>query len=176
MGKRTTGRAAAEAAGAVITIRRGGGLDAATFAADLSRMYLGYADRRHWTAGIRHATVSDGGYEEVMIHVAGPGSYDRLKYETGTHRAQRVPLAEAGGRVQTCLARVRVLPFPDPDQGQSSLRRGAPPEEGEVKIRTYNFPHGRVTDHRLALGAQPLARVLEGDLDALLDALENTDH
>jgi protein subunit release factor A len=173
MGKRTTGQAAAAAAGAVITIRRGVGLDAATFAAELSRMYLGYADRRHWAAGIRHATASDGGYTEVTIHVAGPSSYDRLKYETGIHRAQRVPLAEAGGRIHTCLARVMVLPFPD--QGQSSLRRGVPPEDRELKIRTYNFPHGRVTDHRLDLGVQPLARMLDGDLDALLDALEGTD-
>jgi protein subunit release factor A len=173
MDELTTGQAAADTSGAVITIRSGAGLDAARFAADLCRMYLKYANRRHWAAGIRHSVASDGGYKDVTIHVEGPGSSDRLKYETGTHRAQRVPLAEAGGRVQTCLARVTVLP--SPAHGQSSRRRGSPPEERDVKIRTYNFPHGRVTDHRLDLGAQPLARVLDGDLDALLDALENTD-
>ncbi len=170
MNKLTTAQAAAEASGAVITIQSEVGIEAAPFAAELCRMYLGYANRHHWAAEIRHSIVSDGGYKEVVIHVAGPDSYDRLKYETGSHRAQRAPMAEAGWRIHTCLAKVTVLP----EHGQSSMRRGVQLEDREVKIRTYNFLYGGVTDHRIKLGVQHLPRVLDGDLDALIDALETT--
>jgi peptide chain release factor 1 len=66
-----------------------------------------------------------------------------------------------------------VLPLPD--HVQSSMRRGSPLEDRDVKIRRCNFPRGRVTDHRIEPGVQQLPRVLDGDLDALIDALENTD-
>jgi peptide chain release factor 1 len=171
MDRRNTAQATADASGAVITIQRGVGIEAATFAAELCRMYLGYATRRHWAAAIRRSTASDGGYQDVTIQIEGPEAYGRLRSETGTHRAQRIPVAAAGGRIHTCLVRVKVLP----EMRQIALHRGAPQDDQDVKIRTYNFPQDRVSDHRIPVTLDTLSRVLEGDMDTLLDALENTD-
>jgi peptide chain release factor 1 len=171
MDRLTSAQTAPEASGAVIIIQSGQGIEGATFTADLARMYLGYATRHHWEAGIRRATASDGGYQDVTLRVLGPEVYGRLKQETGTHRVQRVPGGAGDGRVHTSTARVTVLPH----TGQAAPLGGVPPDTQEEKIRTYNVPRDRVTDHRINLTLHSLPHILDGDLDALLDALEGND-
>lgn len=99
----------------ILEIRAGtGGDEASLFAGDLLRMYLRYADARGWSAEILSSSQSDlGGYKEVIIDVAGRGAYSRLRFESGVHRVQRVPITEAGGRIHTSTATVAVLPKPD---------------------------------------------------------------
>jgi peptide chain release factor 1 len=223
------------------------------FAADLYRMYEGYAAEQGWRLELVSASVSDiGGFKEVVAHVAGNGVFAKLKYESGVHRVQRVPVTESGGRIHTSAATVAVLPEPDEvdveindndlkidiyrasgaggqhvnttdsavrlthlptglvviQQDQRSqhknkakamqvlrtriydLRRAeAQGEEAEARkamvgsgdrserIRTYNFPQGRVTDHRINLTLHRLPEILEGPgLAELIDALIAEDH
>lgn len=81
------------------------------FAADLLRMYSRYAERRGWTAEVLDVHSTDlGGVREAVLQIRGKGAYRRLKYESGTHRVQRVPETEAGGRIHTSTATVAVLP------------------------------------------------------------------
>jgi peptide chain release factor 1 len=246
-------RDAADAKNAILELRAGtGGEEAALFAADLFRMYLRYADLRGWRVEILSAAESDlGGYKEAVATISGPGAFARLKYESGVHRVQRVPVTEGGGRIHTSAATVAVLPEAeevDVEIDEKDLRidvfRASGPggqsvnttdsavrithlptgivvsqqdeksqhknrakamkvlrarlyererqraeseraaaRKGQIgtgdrseRIRTYNFPQGRVTDHRINLTLYKLDRVLSGEaLDELIDALTAED-
>jgi peptide chain release factor 1 len=236
----------------IMEIRAGtGGDEAGLFAADLFRMYGRYAESRGWETEIlsQHET-GVGGFKEIIFEVRGRGAYSRLKYESGVHRVQRVPITEAQGRIHTSTATVAVLAevdeveidIPEKDihmdvyrsagaggqnvqknatavrlthlptgivvqcqdersQLQNRLRamsilrarlyeialreqqkevdatRRAQVGTGErsEKIRTYNFPQSRVTDHRIGLSSHNLPAILDGDLDAFIDELATQD-
>jgi len=242
-------RDAADDRPAMLEIRAGtGGDEAALFAGDLLRMYQRYADAKGWRVELISASPSEmGGYKEVVASVTGPGVFRRLKFESGVHRVQRVPVTESGGRIHTSAATVAVLPEAEDvdvqiDEakdlridvyrssgpgGQSvnttdsavrithlptglvviqqdeksqhknkakalkvlrtrlyeaererlaSERAGARKSmvgsgDRSERIRTYNFPQGRVTDHRINLTLHRLPEILEGNMDELLDAL-----
>jgi peptide chain release factor 1 len=242
-------RDAADQRPAMLEIRAGtGGDEAALFAADLFRMYERYAAEQGWRMETISVNASDiGGFKEVVANVAGTGVFAKLKFESGVHRVQRVPVTESGGRIHTSAATVAVLPEPsevdvqieDKDlkidiyrasgaggqhvnttdsavrithlptgivviqQDERSqhknkakamqvlrtriydkLREEAHGAEAEARkamvgsgdrserIRTYNFPQGRVTDHRINLTLHRLPEVLEGPgLAELVDAL-----
>jgi len=106
-------RDAADTRPAMLEIRAGtGGEEAALFAADLLRMYSRFAEDQGWRVEIISANASDiGGFKEVIASVSGAGVFARLKYESGVHRVQRVPVTESGGRIHTSAATVAVLPF-----------------------------------------------------------------
>ncbi|HJU26577.1 MAG TPA: peptide chain release factor 1, partial [Rhodanobacteraceae bacterium] len=232
-----------------LEVRAGtGGDEAALFAGDLLRMYLRYAERQGWRTEILSANNGEhGGYKEVVARVEGRGAFSKLKYESGTHRVQRVPVTESGGRIHTSAATVAILPELDEIEdveispadlkidtfrasgagGQHvnktdsairithlptgivvecqeersqhknraramSLLKARLRDEAQARqtaeqaasrklqvgsgdrsqrIRTYNFPQGRVTDHRINLTLYRLPEILEGDLDELIDAL-----
>ncbi len=232
----------------IMEIRAGtGGEEASLFAADLFRMYVRYAESRGWKVEVLNSNQTDlGGYKEIIFEIAGRGAYSRLKYESGVHRVQRVPVTEASGRIHTSTATVAVLPevdeveveineadlridvFRSSGHGGQSVNttdsavrithlptglvvtcqdeksqlknkmralsvlrarlydleqqrahaelaeaRRAQVGTGEraEKIRTYNFPQNRVTDHRIGLTLHSLDRVMEGDLDPLIEPL-----
>ncbi len=236
----------------IMEIRAGtGGVEASLFAADLLRMYSRYAIKKGWRAEPMDASTTEkGGYKEVIFSISGKGVYGRLKFESGTHRVQRVPDTEANGRIHTSAVTVAVLPEAEeidvevrPEDvkidvfraggagGQSvnrtdsavrmthlptgivvtcqdersqlknkakalrvlrarlfdmrktehdrniSQSRKAQVGSGDrsEKIRTYNFPDRRVTDHRIGLTVHNLEGVLEGDLDDIIDALRAED-
>ena len=236
----------------IVEIRGGvGGEEAALFAGDLFRMYSRYAEEQGWRVSLIDANETEiGGYKEVSFSVEGYGAYSKLKYESGTHRVQRVPMTESGGRIHTSAVTVAVLPEADevdvdirPDEikidtyraggagGQyvnkteSAIRITHLPtgivvqcqdEKSQLKnkekamkvlrarvleqaqqaqsdaiaadrksqvgsgdrserIRTYNFPQGRVTDHRIGLTLHKLDFVLNGQLDELLNGLITAD-
>nr|WP_246543384.1 peptide chain release factor 1 [Novosphingobium profundi] len=234
---------------AMLEIRAGtGGDEAALFAADLYRMYERYAAEQGWRVEMVSANASDvGGFKEVVANVTGTGVFAKLKFESGVHRVQRVPVTESGGRIHTSAATVAVLPEPtevdvqiedkdlkidiyrasgaggqhvnttdsavrithlpsdivvtcqdersqhknkakamqvlrarlyekmrDEAQGAEAEARRAMVGSGDrsERIRTYNFPQGRVTDHRINLTLHRLTEVLEGTgLGELVDAL-----
>jgi peptide chain release factor 1 len=242
-------RDSADSRPAMLEIRAGtGGDEAALFAADLFRMYEKYAVEQGWRVEVVSVNANDiGGYKEVVANVAGNGVFAKLKFESGVHRVQRVPVTESGGRIHTSAATVAVLPEPDEvdiriedkdlkidvyrasgaggqhvnttdsavrithlptgtvvtcqdgrsqhknkDKAMQVLRArlfeaqrdAAQGEEAEARkamvgsgdrserIRTYNFPQGRVTDHRINLTLHRLPEVLEGTgLSELVDAL-----
>ncbi|AZI34903.1 peptide chain release factor 1 [Caenibius tardaugens NBRC 16725] len=246
-------RDSADARPAMLEIRAGtGGDEAALFAADLFRMYERYAAEQGWRVETISVNASDiGGFKEVIANVAGSGVFARLKFESGVHRVQRVPVTESGGRIHTSAATVAVLPEPDEVDVQiddkdlkidiyrasgaggqhvnttdSAVRithlptgivvtqqdersqhknrakamqvlrtrifdlkraeaHGAEAEARKAmvgsgdrseRIRTYNFPQGRVTDHRIGLTLHKLPEVLEGQgLGELIDALTAED-
>jgi peptide chain release factor 1 len=232
----------------IVEIRAGaGGDEAGLFAADLYRMYTRYSEQRNWKTDILSThTTGVGGFKEVIFEVAGKGAYSRLKYESGVHRVQRVPITESQGRIHTSTATVAVLPEADEvevhidpadleitaygssgpggqhmqknatairvvhkptgmvvtceserSQTQNRLRalnilrariykieqekqaeeldaaRRSQVGTGErsEKIRTYNFPQNRVTDHRIGLTLYRLSSVLEGNLDEFIDTM-----
>lgn len=232
----------------ILEIRAGtGGDEAALFAAELFRMYTRYAENHRWHAEIISSNPTGmGGLKEVILAIEGRGVYRHLKYESGVHRVQRVPVTEAGGRIHTSAVTVAVLPEAeevdikiDPGdlridtfcasgpggQGvntthsavrithiptgtvvscqdeRSQIKNKAKAmrvlrsrlleveqtrQEAEMakarksqvgtgdrseKIRTYNFPQNRVTDHRIGMTLHRLTEVLDGDLDELFDAL-----
>ena len=236
----------------ILEVRAGtGGDEAALFAADLYRMYARYAERRRWRLELISRRESEsGGFKEAIAEIAGPGAYSRLKYESGVHRVQRVPVTEAQGRIHTSTATVSILPeadevelqIPDKDLRIDVYRSSGPggqsvnttdsavrithlptgmmvaiqdeksqhknkakalavlrarlleleqqrqaEERGEQrrsqvgsgeraeKIRTYNFPDDRVTDHRIGLTVHNLPGLLEGDLDRLIEPLAEAD-
>jgi peptide chain release factor 1 len=237
---------------AIMTIQAGaGGDEAGLFAADLARMYMRYADAWRWSVEVLDSSESGaGGYREIVLEVHGKGAYERLKFEGGTHRVQRVPTTEAQGRIHTSTAKVIVLPeaeeieveirpedlrvdvyrstghggqsvnttdsavrithLPtglvvtcqdeksqlknkakalgvlrsrlwDLEQQKRAAEQGAARRsqvqtgDRAEKIRTYNFPQDRITDHRINLTVHNLPRVLAGDLDPLIDALITSD-
>ena len=103
---------AADEKSAILEVRAGtGGDEAALFAADLFRMYSRYAEQHGWKTEIISASENDlGGYKEIVASISGKGVFARLKYESGVHRVQRIPVTEAGGRIHTSAATVAVLP------------------------------------------------------------------
>ena len=236
----------------IVEIRGGvGGEEAALFAGDLFRMYARYAERRGWKLEMLTESETEiGGYKEVSFSIAGCGAYSRLKYESGTHRVQRVPETESGGRIHTSAVTVAVLPEMEEteieidmndvrvdtyrasgaggqhvnktesairltymptglvvtcqdeksqrknlDKAMRILRSRLQYEAEQVahegqnadrksqvgsgdrseRIRTYNFPQGRVTDHRIALTLHRLPAVLDGELDEIITALLTAD-
>ena len=236
----------------ILEIRAGtGGEEAALFAGSLLRMYLRYAERNGWqTETLNSNPTGLGGYKEVVFNIIGKGAYSRLKYESGTHRVQRVPATESGGRVHTSAATVAVLPEAedvDLEIDQKDLRidtyrasgaggqhvnktdsavrithlptgvavacqdersqlqnktkamkllrtrifeaaeEKARKERAESrkilvgtgdrseKIRTYNYPQGRITDHRIGFTTYRLNDVLDGALDETIEALISAD-
>jgi len=238
---------AADAGGVILEVRAGtGGDEASLFAGDLFRMYQRYADLKGWKVevlSLSEGTV--GGYKEIIAQIIGEGVYARLKFESGVHRVQRVPVTEAGGRIHTSAATVAVLPeareadiqVPDSDLRIDTMRSGgaggphAHKTESAVRIthiptgvvvvvqdersqhknkakalavlkarlydmerqrlaseraadrrtqvgsgdrseriRTYNFPQGRLTDHRIGLTLYKLTDIVEGS--ALDDVIE----
>ncbi len=233
---------------AILEVRAGtGGEEAALFAADLFRMYQRYADRHGWKfQPIEMSDTGLGGLKEGIAEIAGAGVFARLKFESGVHRVQRVPVTEASGRIHTSAATVAVLPeaedvdlrIEDKDlridtyrsqgaggqhvnttdsavrithlpsgvmvacQEEKSQHKNkakamkllrarlyeherekrdserAATRKNQVgtgdrseRIRTYNFPQGRVTDHRVNLTLQKIDRVLDGELDEFVEAL-----
>ena len=236
----------------ILEVRAGtGGEEAALFAQDLLRMYLRYAERRGWKAEIMDANDTGlGGIKEASVLIKGKGAYSRLKYESGTHRVQRVPETESSGRIHTSAATVAVLPEVDDVEveinpndvrvdvyrssgngGQcvnttdSAVRLTHIPtglvvtcqdEKSQIKnkdkafkvlrsrlydmklqeqndeisaerrsqvgsgdrserIRTYNFPQGRITDHRIGMTIYKLDSFLDGDIDEIVDGLITSD-
>ena len=240
-------RDAADDRPAILEIRPGtGGDEAALFAADLWRMYQRYADARGWTTEIIALAESElGGLREVTARIVGEGVFARLKFESGVHRVQRVPVTESGGRIHTSAATVAVLPeaaevdiqIPDSDIRIDTMRSSgaggqhvnttdsavrithlptgivvtsseksqhqnrrmamevlrarlfdlkrheaaqarAADRKAQVgtgdrseRIRTYNFPQARLTDHRINLTLYALPAIIAGDLDPVIDPL-----
>ncbi len=236
---------------AFVEVRAGtGGDESALFAGDLARMYTRYAEAQGWKVEVVSESASElGGYKEVVLRVAGNGGvYGRMRFESGGHRVQRVPVTETQGRIHTSAATVAVMPEPDETQavtlnpaelridtyrasgagGQhinktdSAVRvthlptgitaecqdgrsqhsnkakalqvltarlqekdrseraaKEAATRKGLVgsgdrsdRIRTYNFPQGRLTDHRINLTIYNLLKVMEGDLGDVVHALQ----
>ena len=236
----------------ILEIRAGtGGEEAALFGTDLLRMYLRYAERRGWKAEVIDANETEiGGIKEVEVLIKGKGAYSRMKYESGTHRVQRVPDTESSGRIHTSAATVAVLPEVDdveveirPEDIKVDVYRASghggqcvnttdsavrithlptglvvtcQDEKSQLKnkdkalrvlksrlydkmmreqaesvsaerrsqigsgdrserIRTYNFPQGRVTDHRINMTIYKLDSFLDGDIDEIVDGLITSD-
>ncbi|MGF7146102.1 peptide chain release factor 1 [Anaerotaenia torta] len=232
----------------IVEIRGGaGGDEAALFAAELYRMYVMYAERFRWKIDVMNINENGiGGFKEVIFMINGKGAYSKLKYESGVHRVQRVPVTESGGRIHTSTSTVAIMPeaeevdveldlndckfdvfrasgnggqcvnttdsavrlthiptgiviscqdeksqLKNKDKAIRVLRaklydleleksRSAEAEarksqvgtgDRSEKIRTYNFPQGRVTDHRINLTIYQIDKVMDGDLDMLIDSL-----
>ena len=232
----------------IMEIRGGaGGEEAALFAHSLLRMYTMYVQSRGWTLELLNLNETElGGVKEAVFSVEGAGAYNRLKYESGVHRVQRVPETETQGRIHTSTATVAVMPqaeevdfaldmkdlridtfrssgaggqhinktssairvthiptgmvvecqnersqFQNKDKALEILRSRLLAQkqkeqqdainserQGQVgtgdrseKIRTYNFPQDRCTDHRIGLTVHNLAKILDGNLDEVIDAL-----
>jgi len=234
--------------GIILEIRAGtGGLEASLFAGDLLRMYSKYAQKNGWKVELIDSSTSEkGGYKEVICSVSGQGVYGKMKFESGTHRVQRVPETEASGRIHTSAATVAVLPEAEDveleirpedlkidvfraggaggqgvNRTDSAVRlthlptgmvvtcqdeRSQLKNKGKAmkvlrarlydmqqrermekitkarraqvgsgdrseKIRTYNFPDRRVTDHRIGFTTHDLEGILEGEIEELIGAL-----
>jgi peptide chain release factor 1 len=235
----------------IMEIRAGaGGDEAALFAVDLYKMYTRYAEGQGWKVEILSASYSDqGGYKEIIFLLEGHGAYSKLKFESGVHRVQRIPVTESGGRIHTSTATVAVLAEAEEvdvsinpndlridiycssgpggqcvNTTQSAVRITHLPtgiiatcqdEKSQLKnkekalrvlrarilekaqeeaigeqaserrsqvgtgdrserIRTYNFPQGRVTDHRIGLTLHRLETILTGDLEEIIQALTSS--
>ena len=232
----------------ICEIRAGtGGDEAALFAGTLFRMYSMYAERKHWKIEVLNENETGlGGYKEISFMITGKGAYSRLKFESGTHRVQRVPDTESSGRIHTSAATVAVLPvvedveieinpadikmdvfrasgaggqhinktssavrlthiptgiiaecqtersqFQNKDYAMKLLKsrlyeiekakqdaaiensRKSQVGSGDrsEKIRTYNYPQGRITDHRIGMSIFQMDDFLNGNLDDLIDNL-----
>jgi peptide chain release factor 1 len=233
----------------IVEIRAGtGGEEAALFASDLSRMYTKYAESKGWKTEVMNSSLTGvGGLKEMTFLVEGEGAFSHLRYESGVHRVQRVPVTEASGRIHTSAVTVAILPEAedveiqiDPKALEIDVFRSSGPggqsvntadsavrikhlptglvvqcqdersqlknkgkalkvlrarllalkqeeQESEIaatrraqvssgdrsaKIRTYNFPQGRVTDHRIGLTLYKLDSILEGELNEMIQALK----
>ena len=235
----------------ILEIRAGtGGDEAALFAADLLRMYQRFSDNMRWSTTVISESFNElGGLKEVVMNITGANVFSYLKYESGVHRVQRVPITESGGRVHTSAATVAVLPeaeevdiiinpndlridtmrasgsggqhvnttdsavrithvpsgivvtSSEKSQHQNraigmqvlrskllEMERNLKSQERDAdrkekvgsgdrseRIRTYNFPQGRVTDHRINLTLHKLSQILEGDLSVIIEALKAND-
>ena len=232
----------------ILEIRAGtGGEEAALFAADLFKMYLKYAEHKKWKVEMIDLNSTGlGGIKEVIVSIQGKSAYSKLKYESGVHRVQRVPVTEASGRIHTSASTVAVLPeaeefdvkIDEKDIRVDTFCSSGPGGQGvnttysavrivhiptghivqcqdersqiknkekamkvlrsrlyeiemerqekeraverksqvgtgdrSEKIRTYNFPQNRVTDHRIGFTLHKLDRVIEGDLDEIINNL-----
>src|SRR5271165_2672818 len=236
-----------------LEVRAGtGGDEAAIFAGDLLRMYARYAEAQGWEVEILSESPGEhGGYKEIISRIIGRGAYSALKFESGTHRVQRVPATEAQGRIHTSACTVAILPELDEveavelnpadlrvdtfrasgaggqhvnktdsairithipsglvvecqdersqhknrsralsllkarllaDEREKQLSQQAQSRKLQVgsgdrseRIRTYNFPQGRVTDHRINLTLYKLDEIMKGQIDELVQAL-NQEH
>lgn len=233
---------------AILEVRAGtGGEEAALFAADLFRMYQRYAESHGWRfESMEVSETGIGGFKEAIAMISGKGVFARLKFESGTHRVQRVPATEASGRIHTSAATVAVLPEAEEvdvhvedkdlridtyrsqgaggqhvnttdsavrithipsgvvvacqdeksqhknkakamkllraklyefERARAAAERAASRKsqvgsgDRSERIRTYNFPQGRVTDHRINVTLYKLDRVLGGELDDLIEPL-----
>jgi peptide chain release factor 1 len=232
-----------------LEIRAGtGGEESALFAGELFRLYSRYAERRRWPVEVVSQSPSDlGGYKEIIAKISGQGAYSNLKFESGGHRVQRVPVTETQGRIHTSACTVAVMPEADEvadvvlnpaelrvdtfrasgaggqhvnktdsavrvthlpsgivvecqdDRSQHKNRARAlailaarikdrqiteqrakmaatrksliGSGDRSERIRTYNFPQGRVTDHRINLTLYKIDRIMDGELDELISAL-----
>jgi len=236
----------------ILEVRAGtGGDEAALFAAELVRMYSRYAESQSWKVEVLSSHLTGvGGVKEAILGIEGRGAYSRLKFESGVHRVQRVPVTESSGRIHTSTVTVAVLPEAeevevqiDPKELRIDVFRSTGPggqsvnttdsavrithlptgmvvscqdeksqhknrakalkvlrarllelaraeKEAEIsqarrlqigtgdrseRIRTYNFPQGRVTDHRIGLTLHSLQRILEGELAELIGPLSAHD-
>ena len=232
----------------IVEIRAGaGGDEAALFAAELFRVYTRFAERNRWKVDMMNSNENGlGGFKEVIFMISGNGAYSKLKYESGVHRVQRIPVTESGGRIHTSTITVAIMPeaeevdveldmndckfdvfrasgnggqcvnttdsavrlthiptgiviscqdeksqLKNKDKAIRVLRaklydlemEKAQSAEAEArrsqvgtgdrseKIRTYNFPQGRVTDHRINLTMYQIDKVMDGDLDFIIDSL-----
>lgn len=232
----------------IMEIRAGaGGDEAGLFAAELLRLYTRYAERKRWKVELMNTNESGvGGIKEASILIKGEGAYSKLKYESGTHRVQRIPQTESGGRIHTSTATVAVLPEVDDveveinqndlridvfrssgnggqsvnttdsavrithlptglvvscQDGKSQLtnkekamqvlkarlyeielnkqneeiaeqrRSQVGTGDRSAKIRTFNFPQGRITDHRIPITIYKLDHFMDGEIDHLIDEL-----
>ncbi len=147
----------------IMTLQAETGSDAAAFLIEMVAMYQLYAQKHHWVTQT-HLT-NQVMKLEATIQFTGQGVYHRLQFEQGTHRVQRIPIAEPLGRVKTSL--IHVLVRPSPSVGEIVGPIGDPQE----RIRTYNVPQNRATDHRSNVTIRPLTEVLAGFLDPFIDAL-----
>ena len=228
-----------------------GGEEAALFAGELLRMYMRYAEKRGWKMELLNSNETGiGGYKEAVVEIHGTGAYSALKFESGVHRVQRVPVTESSGRLQTSTATVMVMPevedveieIPDKDiKREHTLSQGAGGQNvqknetavrlthlptgivvtcqdqrsqlqnyekairvmksrlydiemqkqnealgntrkdligsggREEKIRTYNFPQDRLTDHRVGLTVHNLPVILSGEIQHIIDTLVSAD-
>ena len=182
----------------ICEIRAGaGGEEAALFAGTLFRMYSMYAERKHWKVDILNENETGlGGYKEITFMITGKGAYSRLKFESGVHRVQRVPDTESSGRIHTSTATVAVLPEvqnreyamrmlrtklyeikqKEQDEELAKARKSqVGTGDRSEKIRTYNYPQGRITDHRIGLSIYQVEDFLNGNLDEMIDSLIATD-
>ena len=236
----------------ILELRAGtGGEEAALFAHSLMRMYTMYAERKNWRVEVISCNETElGGVKEAVLLIEGEGAYSRLKFESGVHRVQRVPVTESSGRIQTSAATVAVLPEAEAvdvnldakdlqidtfrssgaggqhvNKTESAIRITHLPtglvvecqdersqyknkdramkilasrlldmeqqkQHGEIaaqrrsqvgsgdrseRIRTYNFPQGRVTDHRIGLTLYQIDAIMDGALDEIIDALVTAD-
>ncbi len=232
----------------IVEIRGGaGGDEAALFAAELFRMYTKYAETQRWKIDMMNLNENGiGGFKEVIFMINGKGAYSKLKYESGVHRVQRIPVTESGGRIHTSTATVAIMPeaeevdveldlndckfdvfrssgnggqcvnttdsavrlthiptgiviscqdeksqLKNRDKALKVLRSRlyemelekahdaeAAARKSQVgtgdrseKIRTYNFPQGRCTDHRIKLTTHRLLEIMDGDLQEMIDSL-----
>ena len=138
-----------------LEVRAGtGGDEAAIFAGDLFRMYARYAERKRWTVEIVSASDGEhGGYKEIVARIEGRGAYSRLKFESGTHRVQRVPATESQGRIHTSAATVAILPeledideieIRDADLKVDTFRASGPADSTSTRpIRRFSSPTWR---------------------------------
>jgi len=232
----------------ILELRAGaGGDEAGLFAAQLLRMYIRYAERQRWKVEMMNTSETGvGGIKEASVMITGAGAYSKLKFESGTHRVQRIPATESGGRIHTSTATVAMLPEVDDvevhinpndlridvfrssgnggqsvnttdsavrithlptgmvvscQDGKSQLsnkekalkvlnarlyEKALNEQNAEIsearksqigtgdrsaKIRTYNFPQGRITDHRIPITVYKLPAFLEGEIQEMIDAL-----